>query len=94
MSIEQVESAIQALPPEERQQIARWFDDHRHELLKSQSEGSGEEVISSQQREVLSRLAETDASPARLEPFEEADLDRMIQDFAHARAKKPSAGQG
>jgi len=93
MSIEQVESAIQALPPEERRRLVRWFDDHRHEFLKPQREAPDEDVESSQQREVLSRLAETDAHPDSLEPFGEQDLDRMIRDFSHARAKKPSAGQ-
>jgi hypothetical protein len=90
MSIEQVESAIQALPLEQRRRLARWFDDHRHEFLKP--EASDENMESSQQREVLTRLAETEAHPASLEPFGEEDLDGMIRDFVHARAKKPSTG--
>ena len=94
MSIEQVESAIRALPPDERRRLARWFDDHRHEFLQHQPEVPDDDLVSSQQREVMIRLAETDASPGSLEPFGEEDFDQMIQDFAHARAKKPSAGQG
>jgi hypothetical protein len=88
MSIEQVESAIQALPQAERWKLARWFDDHRHEFLLAQTE-----VEDAQRQEVLARLAESDASPEKLDPFGEEDFDKMIQEFAHARAKKTSAGQ-
>lgn len=41
----------------------------------------------SQQREVLSRLAETDANAKLIKPFEEADLNRMIRGFSHAQRK-------
>jgi hypothetical protein len=91
MSIEQVKSAIQALPPEQRRRLAHWFDEHRHELLTPQGTVPDEDVESSQQREVLTRLAETEARPESLEPFGEGDLDRMIQEFTHARAKKAPA---
>ena len=67
-------------------------DGHRYDA--SRARFSRRLTPIAQQREVLARLAETDASPGSLEPFEEEDLDRMIQDFAHARTKKPSAGQG
>lgn len=94
MSIEQVESALQALRPEERQRFARWFDDHRHELLERPSETPSADVDSAQQREVLSRLGETEATPNDLESFDEADVARMIEDFANARAQKSPARQG
>lgn len=94
MSVEQLESAIQSLPPDERRRLARWFDDHRHELLMPLDESRGEDAESAQEREVLSRLAETEGSSAPLEAFEEADLDRMFQDFAHARGKKRPSRQG
>jgi hypothetical protein len=84
MSVEQLESAIEALSTEERRRLANWFDDHRHELLPP-----APEVESAQEREVLMRLAETDAKLACLEPLEEADLDQMIRDLAHARAQSP-----
>ena len=82
MSVEQLESAIRALPPEKRRQFAGWFDDHRHELIQRQ------DVEVAQQEEVLLRLNETAATPDALEPFSEADLDDMIRDAAHAHAKK------
>jgi hypothetical protein len=37
------------------------------------------------------RLKETDEHPELLEPFEEADVERMFKEFAHARAQKTSA---
>jgi hypothetical protein len=82
MSVEQLESAIKALPPEERKRFAGWFDDHRHELIDRR------EIEDAQQREVLIRLQETDANPETLEPFEESDLERMIRDASHATRKK------
>jgi hypothetical protein len=88
MSVEQLASAIKALAPEERRRFAGWFDDHRHELIQRK------EVEAAQQQEVLVRLNETDTKPATLEPFEEADVDRMISDAAHAHTKKASARRG
>ena len=83
MSVEQIEATIVAMPVNERRKFVRWFDQHRHELLP--------EIETAQQAEVLTRLAETDAHPELLEPFEEADLERMIQDTVNAHAKKSSA---
>ena len=88
MSVKQLESAIKALPAEAREQFAGWFDEHRHELIHRK------DVESAQQREVLARLAESDANPALVEPFGEADLDRMISDATHARSKKAPARRG
>ena len=88
MSVEQLESAIKALPPEERRRFVGWFDEHQHELIQRQ------EVEAAQQQEILHRLNEAGANPAILESFEEADVDRMISDAAHAHAKKASARRG
>jgi len=88
MSVEQVESAIRALSPEQLRQLAHWFDDHRHELVPA-----SETLESAQQREVLTRLTETDAGTSLLAPFEEKDVDGLFQEFAHARAQKASARQ-
>ena len=82
MNVEQLESAIKALPPEERERLAGWFDEHRHELVLRR------EVDDAQEREVLTRLHETDTNPDTLEAFEEADLERMIRDASHAPNKK------
>jgi hypothetical protein len=86
MSVEQLECAIKALPPEERKQFVEWFDGHRHELV------AGADDISPEVRAELElRLKETDEHPELLEPFEEADLERMIQNTVNAHAKKSSA---
>ena len=74
MSVEQLESAIKALPPEERERFAGWFDEHRHELIRRQK------VEEAQQREILNRLHEIEAHPESLETFEENDLERLIHD--------------
>jgi hypothetical protein len=74
MSVEQLESAIKALPPEERERFAGWFDEHRHELIHRQK------VEDAQQREILNRLREIEKNPEILEAFEENDLERLIHD--------------
>ena len=89
MSVEQLESAIKALPLEERRQIIGWFDDHRHELMGGDSY-PGPEV----RAELELRLRETNAHPESLETFEETDVEGMIQDAINAHAKKSPAGQG
>jgi hypothetical protein len=83
MSVEQLESAIKALPPEERERFAGWFDNHRHELIRSR------EVEDAQQREVLRRLHETDTNPDTLEAFEETDLERMIHNVTSKKTQPP-----
>ena len=52
------------------------FYDHGREPIVS---GKTED---SQQREILRRLHECDLKPDDLEPFEEADLERMIQEVS------------
>lgn len=83
MSVEQLESAIKALPPEERERFAGWFDDHRHELVRRR------EIDDAQQREVLARLEEVRANPDSLEPFEEEDLEQMLRDVATKKTQTP-----
>jgi hypothetical protein len=86
MSVEQIEATIESMSAGERRKFVRWFDQHRHELLP--------EIETVQQAEVLTRLAETDANPALLESFEEADVKRMFKEFADARPQKTPASQG
>jgi len=74
MSVEQLESAIKALPPEERERFAGWFDEHRHELIRRQ------QVDEAQQREILKRRREIETNPEMLEPFDKPDLERLIHD--------------
>lgn len=85
MSVEELASAILALPPNQRQELARWFEDHRHELLDPVVAA---QVESAHRAELLRRRTEAEADPSRLESFEDSDVDRMFQDFTHARAQK------
>ena len=80
MSVEQLESAIKALPPEERERFAGWFDEHRHELIRRR------QVEDAQQREILTRLHEVETNPDALEAFEENDLERLIHDVTSKKA--------
>lgn len=89
MSVEQIEASIRALPPEERVRLAGWFDEHRHELA-----GTAADVSPAVRAELELRLKEMDEHPELLEPFEEADVERMFKEIADARAQKTSARQG
>jgi hypothetical protein len=86
MSVEQLESAVKSLPPEERAQFVEWFDEHRQELA-----GGAGEISPAVRAELELRLKEMDEHPELLEPFGEGDLERMIQEAADAHAKKSSA---
>ncbi|HEX5399519.1 MAG TPA: hypothetical protein VFY06_10775 [Verrucomicrobiae bacterium] len=86
MSVEQIEASIRALPPAERAQLAEWFEIHRAELM------AGADEISLEVRDELElRLKEVNEHPEMLKPFEEEDLECMIQEAADAHAKKSSA---
>lgn len=89
MSVEQIEASIRALPPAERAQLVGWFDEHRQELA-----GEAEEVSPAVRAELELRLKEVDEHPELLEPFEEADVERMFKEIADAHAQKTSARQG
>ena len=89
MSVEQIEASLAAMPVSERLEFARWFDAHRHELLPDTS-GVSPEV----RTELELRLKEMDEHPERLEPFEEADVERMFNEIADAHAQKTSARKG
>jgi hypothetical protein len=86
MSVEQLESAIKALPPEERRRFPVWYEKHRDELVDDAGETSPDV-----RAELELRLKEIDEHPELLESFKEADLDRMFQEFADARSHKTSA---
>jgi hypothetical protein len=89
MSVEQLEKALLAMPPADREAFASWFDDHRHELIREEAD-----LSPAVRDELALRLKETDERPEMLEPFEEADVERMFKEFADARAKKTSTRKG
>jgi hypothetical protein len=72
MSVEQLESALQALPPQQRQQFVEWFDEHRHELIDESA------VSEAQKAEVLRRRQEYDEHPERFVRTDEKSLDQMF----------------
>lgn len=85
MSVEQIEANIRALPPADRARLVEWMEIHRGELM------AGTEGISPAVRDELGlRLKEMDEHPEMLVPFEEEDVERIIQEAADAHAKKSS----
>jgi len=68
MSLEQLESAILALPPNERHRLVAWFEEHRQELL-GDTEGE-DDLTEEQQVEILRRRNLALAHPELLEPWE------------------------
>ena len=89
MSVEQIEATIESMPVSERRKFVRWFDEHRHELM-----GEADEVSPAVRAELELRLKEMDEHPELLEPFEEADVERMFKEIADAHAQKTSARKG
>jgi len=68
MSLEQLESAILALSPEQRRQLVVWFEDHRNDLI-----GDGDlddELSEDQKAEILRRRDLALAHPELLEPWD------------------------
>lgn len=88
MSVEQIEATIESMSGSERRKFVRWFDEHRHELI-----GEADEISPAVRTELELRLKEMDEHPEMLAPFEEADLERMIQAAANAHAEKSPARQ-
>ena len=84
MSVEQLESAIKALPPEDRAQFVEWFDDHRGELVAEVAD----DVSEAQKAELLRRRQEYDEHPERFVSMDKKSLDQMF-----ARVRKNVAAQ-
>ena len=77
MSIEQVESAIREMPPEERRRLLLWLDAHRYELF-----AGSEEVTEAQKTELLRRRQEYFDHPERfIRVTNEQELDRFFEDI-------------
>ncbi len=85
MSLEQLESAIVALPPDERWRLAEWFEEHLSELL-------GEDDLSEEQKaEILHRREAFLADPSSAEPWE-GTVERIRQQLHARRAQKAGSG--
>lgn len=87
MSVEQLETAILSLTPEERQRFAVWFEENRRELLGSEQDELGAE----QQAEVLRRRDLALANPELLEPWD-GTIERVRARLNEVRRQKASAG--
>ena len=86
MSLEQLESAILALAPRERERLALWFEEHPHELLAEVE--SDNDLSEEQQAEILRRRELALAHPERLEPWE-GTIERArarLHEFRHQKA--------
>jgi hypothetical protein len=66
VSLEQLESAILGLTPDERQRLAVWFEENRRELLGDDPDELSEE----QKAEVVRRRELALAYPELLEPWD------------------------
>jgi hypothetical protein len=77
MSIEQVESAIREMPPEDRRRLLLWLDEHRYELF-----AGSDEVTEAQKTEVLRRRQEYFDQPEQFRRVtNEQELDRFFEDI-------------
>jgi len=83
MSLEQLESAIVALPPEERWRLAQWFEEHLDELL-----GEGD-LSEDQKTEILRRREAFLADPSIAEPWE-GTAERIRQHLQRIGAPQSS----
>ncbi len=86
MSLEQLESSILSLALEERKQFARWFEEHRHDLV----EDEGDELTAEQQAEILRRREQALAHPELLEPWD-GTIDRVRQRLHELRRQKTAS---
>jgi hypothetical protein len=84
MSLEQLESSILALKPEERKQFAQWFEEHRDKLIPADED---DELTPEQQTKILRRRDQALAHPELLEPWE-GTTDRLRQRLHEIRRQK------
>ena len=87
MSLEQLESSILSLAPEERKQFAQWFEEHRHDLT---NEDDGGELTAEEQAEILRRREQALAHPELLEPWD-GTIDRVRQRLHELRRQKAAS---
>ncbi len=86
MSLEQLESTILGLSPEERQRLAIWFEENRRELLGDDAD----ELSDEKKAEVLRRRDLAAAHPELLEPWD-GTIERIRAQLNEFRRQKASA---
>ena len=88
MSVEQVESAILNLRPEERLQLITWLDAHRSELFGDASPAG--EFSDEQLAEIRRRRAEYRERRERFIPMDKQSLQAMFDRIRDACARVSS----
>jgi hypothetical protein len=86
VSLEQLETAILSLTPEERQRLAIWFEENRRELLGDEPD----ELSEDQKAEVVRRRDLALAQPELLEPWD-GTVERVRERLHQFRRQKASA---
>jgi hypothetical protein len=86
VSLEQLETAILGLTPEERQRLAVWFEENRRELLGDEPD----ELSEDQKAEVVRRRDLALAQPELLEPWD-GTVERVRERLHEFRRQKASA---
>ncbi len=91
MSIEEVESAILEMGPEERHRLLVWFDQHREDLFGRGA--AADDLSAGQKAEMLRRRQEYNEHPERFIRVNEQSLDEMFARIRrHVAARLSSAG--
>ena len=86
VSLEQLETAILGLTPEERQRLVVWFEENRIDLLGDELDDLTEE----QQAELIRRRDLALAQPELLEPWD-GTIERVRERLHEFRRQKASA---
>ena len=86
VSLEQLETAILGLTPEERQRLIVWFEENRIDLLGDELDDLTEE----QQAELIRRRDLALAQPELLEPWD-GTIERVRERLHEFRRQKASA---
>ena len=93
MSLAEIENKVLALSEEERRQFVSWFYEHEAEIAGPTAD-EDDDLSDEQKAELTRRLKEIEEHPEILLPFEESDVVKMFEEFAHERAQKTPARQG
>ena len=87
MSVEQIESSLLQLPPEERRRFVDWFYQHEDELAGTDTDDIHPDV----KAEILRRRDEAIAHPELMEPVTAEWFEGVKRKLADARSAKASA---
>ena len=89
MSVEQLESAILGLPPEERRRLVAWLDEHRHELFSGVVAPEAD-LTEQQKAEIRRRRQDYRDHPEKFIGMDEKSLEEMFARIRNACARVSS----